>query len=95
MDEVHLPSLKSAAATIEANIETFRVNPADHPELDNIVVSPCGTFIESFDYRGNHFVIDWDELVGDPDQEEIPHEQAMAELDQSIDELVARRGATR
>jgi hypothetical protein len=90
-----MQSSHSVAATIETVEVPFRVNPADHPDLDNIVVSPCGSYIVSFDYQGHHHVIDWDELVGDPDEEEIPHEQVMAELDQHIEELLARRGVDR
>ncbi|MEJ0035066.1 MAG: hypothetical protein WDO68_03095 [Gammaproteobacteria bacterium] len=90
-----MESSHSGAATIEVDTVGFRVNPLDHPELDNIVVSPCGTCIESFDYKGNHFVIDWDELVGEPDEEEIPHEQVMEEMRLYVEELVARREAGR
>jgi hypothetical protein len=90
MDEVHVQALNSASAMIDANISEFRINPDDHPDLDNIVVAPCGMYIESFDYQGNHFVIDWDELVGDPDEEEIPHEQVMEELRAYCEELDAR-----
>lgn len=94
-----MQSLPAAVAVdadaIESETVAFRVNPLDHPDLDNIVLSPCGTCIESFDYKGNHFVIDWDELVGDEDEEEIPHEQAMEEMRLYVEQLEARRGARR
>jgi hypothetical protein len=94
MDEVYMHSSNSAAATVEAGTVEFRINPLDHPDLDNIVVSPCGMRIESFDSNGHHFVIDWEELVGDEDEDEgMPHEEFMAELDRYIEELLARREA--
>jgi hypothetical protein len=47
----------------------------------------------SFDYQGNHHVIDWDELIGDEDEDEgMPHEEFMAELKQRIEEQ--QRGMT-
>jgi hypothetical protein len=89
-------SSNSFTATIEADVVPFRVNPADHPDLDNIVLSPCGSYIVSFDYQGNHHVIDWDELVGDEDEDEgMPHEEFMLELDQYMEELLARCEAGR
>ncbi len=54
--------------------------------------SPCGRF-ESFDYRGNHFQIDWDEIAPPgaegEDEEGIPHEQVMEEMRLYIEELSA------
>jgi hypothetical protein len=82
----------SSAAALDADAVGFRVNPLDHPDLQNIVLSPDGTCIESFDFNGSHFVIDWDELVGDPDEEEIPHEQVMEEMRRYCEELDARHG---
>jgi hypothetical protein len=62
----------------------------DNSMLENGVVSPDGRF-ESFDFRGNHFEVDWDELMGDEDEEEIPHEQVMEEMRRYCEELAARR----
>jgi hypothetical protein len=94
-----MDSFNSATATIETNAVPFRVNPADHLDLDNIVVSPCGSYIVSFDYKGNHHVIDWDELAPpgaeSEDEEGTPHEEFMAELDRYVEELEARRGDSR
>ena len=90
-----MQSLDSSSATLDANVAEFRVNLDDHPDLDNIVVSACGMYIESFDYQGNHVVIDWDELVGDPNEEEISHEQVMEELRLHCEELDARGVAQR
>jgi hypothetical protein len=87
-------SLASAASPAQANdMERLFESPTNE-ELDNRVVSPCGRF-ESFDYKGNHFEIDWAELIGDEDEEEIPHEQVMAEMRQFCEELAARREAKR
>ena len=91
-----MQSSNSAATTFDADPVEFRVNPLDHPDLQNIVVSPCGTRIESFDHNGNHFVIDWDELVGDEDEDEgTPHEEFMEEMRRYCEELDARRGTGR
>jgi hypothetical protein len=97
---MHAPS--SAAETIDVDVyvdpaadPNFRINPADHPDLDNVVLSPCGKCIESFDHNGHHVVIDWDELVGEEDEEEIPHEQVMEEMRLYCEELEARRMAER
>ena len=90
-----MQSSHAVTAPIEESAVPFRVNPADHPDLDNIEISPCGSYIVSFDYKGHHHVIDWDELVGDPDEEEIPHEQVMEEMRLYCKELVARRAARR
>jgi hypothetical protein len=94
-----MQSLHSAAVpalSVEADASAFRVNPLDHPDLDNIVLSPCGSCIESFEYNGSQFVIDWDELVGDEDEDEgMPHEEFMAELDQYMEERLARAEAGR
>jgi hypothetical protein len=68
----------------------FPLESPTNAELENFVVSPCGRF-ESFDYKGNHFEIDWAEIIGDEDEEEIPHEQVMAEMRQYCEELHARR----
>lgn len=84
-------SSNSAAVALETDTVEFRINPLDHPDLDNIVVSPCGAFIESFDYKGNHFVIDWDELVGDEDEDEgMLHEEFMEEMRRYCEDLDAR-----
>jgi hypothetical protein len=88
-------SSTAAVPLTEANTAAFRINPLDNPDLENIVLSPCGTCIESFDYNGSHFVIDWNELAGEEDEEEIPHEQVMAEMRQYCEELDARRRAPR
>jgi hypothetical protein len=93
MDEVQMQSSRAVATPIETDAVPFRVNPADHPDLDNIVVSPCGSYIVSFDFQGHHHVIDWDELIGEEDEDEgMPHEEFMAELDRHMEELLARRG---
>jgi hypothetical protein len=94
MDEVLMQSANSTAAIGDADTIGFRVNPTDHPDLENIVLSSDGTCIESFDYNGHHFVIDWDELVGDEDEEELAHEQVMEDMRQYCEELDAR-GETR
>jgi hypothetical protein len=87
-------SLASAASPAQANDMELLFESPTNEELDNRVVSPCGRF-ESFDYKGNHFEIDWAELIGDEDEEEIPHEQVMAEMRQFCEELAARREAKR
>ena len=85
-----MQSFHSDAAAVEADEIEFRMVRPHDPELENRVVSPCGRF-ESFDYKGGHFEIDWNEIIGDDEEEEIPHEQVMAELDQHLEELRARR----
>ena len=92
-----MQSSNSAAAAIKAESLGFRVSPLDHPDLQNIVLSPCGTRIESFDdHSGNHFVIDWDELAPpgaeDEDEEGTPHEEFMEEMRRYCEALDARRG---
>jgi hypothetical protein len=90
-----MQALNSAAVEIDACDEVeFPFECPDNSELENRVVSPCGRF-ESFDYKGNHFEIDWDEIVGDEDEEEIPHEQVMEETRIYCEELAARRAARR
>jgi len=84
-------SLPSEAASVDANDIELPFECPTNEELENRVVSPCGRF-ESFDYKGGHFEIDWNELVGDDDEEEMPHEEFMAELDLYIEELEAQRG---
>jgi len=91
-------SLASAASPAQANdMERLFESPTNE-ELDNRVVSPCGRF-ESFDYKGNHFEIDWDEIAPagaeSEDEEGTPHEEFMAELDRYVEELEALRGASR
>jgi hypothetical protein len=93
-----MQSLHSAAAIVEADDVAFPFAcPADS-DLENRVVSPCGRF-ESFDYKGSHFEIDWDEIAPpgaeSEDEEGTPHEEFMAEMDRYIEELEARRGVAR
>jgi hypothetical protein len=94
-----MQSSNTAALAIDADVAGFRVNPLDFPDLDNIVVSPCGTRIESFDYNGSHFVIDWDELcppgAEDEDEEGMSHEDFMAEMRQYCEEVERRHEAAR
>jgi hypothetical protein len=85
-----MQSLHSDAVSVEADIQ-FPFECPSNDELENRVVSPCGRF-ESFDYKGNHFEVDWDEIVGDDDEDEMPHEQFMEELDRYIEELEGQRG---
>jgi hypothetical protein len=86
----------SVSVSIEADNIVFPFESPTNEELDNRIVSPCGRF-ESFDYKGNHFEIDLNEIAppGDTEEEDeregVPHEQYMKELDQYIAELVARR----
>jgi hypothetical protein len=94
MDEAHMQSLHSAAVSIEADNIQFPFECPTNDELENRVVSPCGRF-ESFDYKGNHFEVDWDEIVGDPQDEGMPHEQFMEELDRFIEELEPRTGSAK
>jgi hypothetical protein len=82
--------MHSLPVTVEADAIEFSFECPDNSELENRVVSPCGRF-ESFDYKGGHFEIDWNELVGDDDEEEIPHEQVMEEMRHYCAELEARR----
>ena len=91
-------SLNSPATLIEADDIEFPFDSPDNSQLENRVVSPCGRF-ESFDYKGNHFEIDWDEIAppGDTetDDDGTPHEEFMKELDQYIEYLIARGGTGR
>jgi len=91
-------ALSSDAVSIEAEDIEFPFECPTNEELENRVVSPCGRF-ESFDYKGNHFEIDWDEIAPpgaeSEDEEGTPHEEFMAELDRYIEELEARRRAGR
>ena len=89
-----MQSLPETAETVEADAIEFPFECPDNSELENRVVSPCGRF-ESFDYKGNHFEVDWDEIVGDENEEEIPHEQVMEEMRQYCEELEARGKASR
>ena len=93
-----MQSLHSAAAASGADDVQFFFDSPTNSQLDNRVVSPCGRF-ESFDYKGNHFEIDWDEIAPpgaeDDDEEGTLHEEFMAELDRYIEELAARRGGDR
>ena len=86
------------ALTSTADEIVFPFESPTNDELDNRIVSPCGRF-ESFDYKGNHFEIDWNEIAPpgaeSDDEEGTPHEEFMAEMDQYIEELEARRGAAR
>ena len=87
MQGTHAPAVQ----TVDVDAVPFRIDPLDHPDLDNVVVSPCGTYYESFDFNGEHFAIDLLELIGDDDEEEIPHEQVMEEMRLYCEELAARR----
>ena len=87
-------SPNSITSMLEAGDIEFPFDAPDNSQLENRVVSACGRF-ESFDYKGNHFEIDWDEMVGEEDEEEIPHEQVMEEMRLYCEELAARRGARR
>ncbi len=87
-------SPNTVASALEADDTEFVFDSPDNSQLENRVVSPCGRF-ESFDYKGRHFEIDWDEMVGDEDEEEIPHEQVMEEMRLYCEELAARRGTPR
>ena len=93
---MHAPD--AAAVSIEAGNIVFPFESPTNEELDNRIVSPCGRF-ESFDYKGNHFEIDWDEIAPAgaeaEDEEGTPHEQFVRELDQYIEELVAQRDTDR
>lgn len=88
----------SAAVAVDAGAIEFPFECPDNSELENRIVSPCGRF-ESFDYKGNHFDVDWDEIAPpgaeSENEEGTSHEEFMAELDQYIDELEARGGAGR
>lgn len=88
--------LSSSSATL--SLEAAHVEPSfespDNSELENRVVSACGRF-ESFDYKGQHFEIDWNEMTGDKDEEEIPHEQVMEEMRQYCEALATRRAVRR
>lgn len=89
--------LNSAVSSVQARDTGDTESLFDSPsngELENFMVSPCGR-IESFDYRGNHFEIDWAEILGEEDEEEMPHEQVMAEMRQYCEELHARRRTAR
>jgi hypothetical protein len=98
MDEVHMHSLPSEAASVDANDIELPFECPTNEELENRVVSPCGRF-ESFDYKGGHFEIDWNEIAPpgaeEDDEEGTPHEEFMAELDLYIEELEAQRGGSR
>ena len=87
-------ALPATAESVEANDSEPLVAFPTNEELENRVVSPCGRF-ESFDYKGGHFEIDWNEIIGDDDEEEMPHEEFMAELDRFMDELEAHSGTGR
>ncbi len=93
-----MQSLDSAVASFDADDIQFPFESPANSQLDNRVVSPCGRF-ESFDYKGSHFEIDWDEIAPpgaeDDDEEGTPHEEFMLELDRYIEELEARRGGDR
>jgi hypothetical protein len=69
----------------------------DNSMLENRVVSECGRF-ESFDFRGQHFEVDWDEIAPpgaeEDDEEGTPHEEFMEEMRLYCEEL-DRRGARR
>jgi hypothetical protein len=87
-------AIPATAESFETNDSESRFQCPTNEELENRVVSPCGRF-ESFDYKGGHFEIDWNELVGDGDEEGTPHEAFMAELDRYMEELEAQPGAGR
>lgn len=93
-----MQSSNSAAVSVEADDIQFPFDCPTNAELENRVVSPCGRF-ESFDYKGNHFEVDWDEIAPpgaeSEDEEFMDHEQFVQELDRYIEELEARRGAER
>lgn len=87
-------ALPSDAVSIEAEDIEFPFESPTNEELENRIVSPCGRF-ESFDYKGNHFEIDWDEIAPpgseSEDEEGFPHEQVMEEMRLHIEELQAAR----
>jgi len=58
----------AAPALVEEADSPVDIMYIDNSMLENRVVSPCGRF-ESFDFRGNHFEVDWDEIIGDEDEE--------------------------
>jgi len=91
-------SLDAMVSAVETLDVAFPFESPTNAELENFVVSPCGRF-ESFDYKGNHFEIDWDEIAPAgaeaEDEEGTPHEQFVRELDQYIEELVAQRDTDR
>jgi hypothetical protein len=89
-----MQSCSSSASAVRADDVEFPFECPDNSELENRVVSPCGRF-ESFDYKGNHFEVDWDEIAGDDDEEEIPHEQVMEEMRQYCEKLAARDAVRR
>src|SRR4051794_15513599 len=97
MDEVHMQSLK-ATPSVEADGVAFPFESPTNAELENFVVSPCGRF-ESFDFKGNHFEIDWNEIAppgAETEEEEgTPHEEFVRELDQYIEELLTQRETDR
>jgi hypothetical protein len=87
-------ALPSDAVSIEAEDIAFPFESPTNEELENRIVSPCGRF-ESFDYKGNHFEIDWNEIAPpgseSEDEEGFPHEQVMEEMRLHIEELQAAR----
>ncbi len=91
-----MQSLNSAASVAD-DVE-FHFDSPDNTQVENRVVSECGRF-ESFDYKGNHFEIDWDEIAPpgaeDEDEEGTPHEEFMEEMRQYCAELDARGRARR
>lgn len=93
-----MQSLNAAALRVEADNVELLFDCPGNSQLENRMVSPCGRF-ESFDYKGNHFDVDWHEIAPpgaeSEDEEGTPHEEFMAELDRYVEELQARRGAGR
>jgi hypothetical protein len=87
-----LPATADSVETTDV-VESLFECPTNE-ELENRVVSPCGRF-ESFDYKGAHFEVDWNEIVAGDAEEGTPHEEFMMELDRYMDELEAQPGTGR